>query len=150
MREEFSAGGVLFKDGEVLLIKNPSDVWTFPKGLVEAGEKPENTAIREVFEETGVKGKIVAPIGDIRYWYVREREKIRKRVLFYLMEYLEGEPRPSWEVKDAKFFPQEEVKRLLKYKGDKEIFEKALEILYSGKNTLFPFKISLHKDGGPC
>jgi len=60
---------------------------------VEAGEKPENTAIREVFEETGVKGKIVAPIGDIRYWYVREGEKIRKRVLFYLMEYLEGEPR---------------------------------------------------------
>ena len=43
MREEFAAGGVLFKDGEVLLIKNPSDVWTFPKGLVEAGEKPENT-----------------------------------------------------------------------------------------------------------
>ena len=72
MREEFSAGGVLFKDGEVLLIKNPSDVWTFPKGLVKAGEKPENTAIREVFEETGVKGKIVAPIGDSKRDHVEK------------------------------------------------------------------------------
>lgn len=71
MKEEFSAGGVLLKDGEVLLIKNPSDVWTFPKGLVESGENPEETAIREVSEETGVKGKIVAPIGEIRYWYIR-------------------------------------------------------------------------------
>ncbi|HAV40445.1 MAG: NUDIX hydrolase [Aquificota bacterium] len=130
MKEEFSAGGVLLKDGEVLLIKNPSDVWTFPKGLVESGENPEETAIREVSEETGVKGKIVAPIGEIRYWYMREGERIKKKVLFYLMEYLEGEPRPSWEVKDAKFFPLEEAKRLLKYKGDKEIFKKALEMLY--------------------
>ncbi|QWK13179.1 MAG: NUDIX hydrolase [Aquificota bacterium] len=130
MKEEFSAGGVLLKDGEVLLIKNPSDVWTFPKGLVESGENPEETAIKEVSEETGVKGKIVAPIGEIRYWYMREGERIKKKVLFYLMEYLEGEPRPSWEVKDAKFFPLEEAKRLLKYKGDKEIFKKALEMLY--------------------
>ncbi len=149
MREEFSAGGVLLKNGEVLLIKNPSDVWTFPKGLVEAGEKPEETAIREVFEETGVKGKIIAPIGEIRYWYMREGERIRKKVLFYLMEYLEGEPRPSWEVKEAKFFPLEEAKRLLKYKGDKEIFKRALEMLYSEKSTLFPLKIPLHKEGSP-
>ncbi len=82
MIEEVSAGGVLLKDNEVLLIKNPSDVWTFPKGNIEEGENPEETAIREVFEETGVKGKIIAPIGKIRYWYMREGKKIRKKVIF--------------------------------------------------------------------
>ncbi len=129
MKEEFSAGGLLIKEGRVLLIKNPSDVWTFPKGLVEKGEKPEDTAIREVYEETGVKGRIVLELGRISYWYVREGEKIRKRVVYYLMEYLHGEPKPSWEVKDAKFFTIEEAKRLLKYKGDKEIFRRALEAI---------------------
>ncbi|MFN3975588.1 MAG: NUDIX hydrolase [Aquificaceae bacterium] len=150
MSEEFSAGGVLLKDGEVLLIRNPSDVWTFPKGLLEAGEGPEEAAIREVFEETGVRGKILAPIGEIRYWYMREGRRVRKKVLFYLMEYMEGEPKPSWEVKDAKFFTLEEAKRLLKYKGDREIFKKALEMLHSGKKqALLPFKIPFHKEGGP-
>ncbi len=129
MIEEVSAGGVLLKDNEVLLIKNPSDVWTFPKGNIEEGENPEETAIREVFEETGVKGKIIAPIGEIRYWYMREGKKIRKKVIFYLMEYLEGNPNPSWEVKAAAFFPLQEAKKLLKYKGDKEIFEKTMQFI---------------------
>ncbi len=128
MIEEVSAGGVLFKDREVLLIKNPSGIWTFPKGLIERGEIPEETATREVFEETGIKGRIIAPLGEIRYWYMREGQKVRKRVIFFLMEYLEGEPKASWEVQEASFFPIQEVKRLLKYKGDKEIFEKSLNI----------------------
>lgn len=128
MIEEVSAGGVLFKDREVLLIKNPFGVWTFPKGLIERGERPEETAAREVFEETGIKGRIIAPLGEIRYWYMREGQKVRKRVIFFLMEYLEGETKASWEVQEASFFPIQEVKRLLKYKGDKEIFEKSLNI----------------------
>ena len=129
MIEEVSAGGVLLKDNEVLLIKNPSDVWTFPKGNIEEGENPEETAIREVFEETGVKGKIIAPIGEIKYWYMREANKIRKKVFFYLMEYLGGDPNPSWEVKAAAFFTLQEAKKLLKYKGDKEIFEKTIKLI---------------------
>lgn len=129
MKEEFSAGGVLIKDRELLLIKNPSDVWTFPKGLVEEGESPEDAAIREVYEETGVKGRIVSELGKINYWYVREGEKIRKSVVYYLMDYVDGKPKPSWEVKDARFFPLEEVEKLLKYKGDKEIFRKALKTI---------------------
>ncbi|RLJ70754.1 8-oxo-dGTP diphosphatase [Hydrogenivirga caldilitoris] len=129
MKREFSAGGVLFKDGSVLLIKTPSGVWSFPKGNVEKGEKPEEAAVREVIEETGVKGKVVDYIGEISYWYQLKGEKIFKRVKYFLMEYLEGEPQPSWEVLDAKFFPVEEANKLLKYKGDKEIFKKALERL---------------------
>ncbi len=137
MRREFSAGGVLFKDGEVLLIKNPSGAWSFPKGNIEKGERPEETAVREVLEETGVKGEIIDYIGEISYWYYFEGEKTFKTVKYYLMRYLEGEPKPSWEVQDARFFPVEEAKKLLKYKGDKEIFEKALKKLSPEPPKLF-------------
>ena len=128
MKREFSAGGVLFKDDEVLLIQNLSGVWSFPKGNIEAGETPEETAVREVWEETNVKGKILAYIGEIHYWYRLKGEKVFKTVKYYLMEYISGEPQASWEVKDARFFPTEETKKLLKYRGDKEIFKKALEL----------------------
>ena len=128
MRREFSAGGVLFKDNFVLLIKNPSGLWTFPKGLIEEGEPPEQTALREVYEETGIKGKVLDYIGEVQYWYQLHGEKILKKVKYYLMKYVEGEPKPSWEVEEAKFVPVENAEKLLKYKGDKEIFKKALEL----------------------
>ena len=129
MIKEFSAGGVLFRGDEVLLIKNPSGVWSFPKGIVEEGENPEETALREVYEETGIKGRILSYIGEIGYWYVRNGQKVQKRVAYYLMEYLEGEPKPSWEVQDASFFSVQEAEKLLKYKGDRQVFKKALELL---------------------
>ena len=128
MRREFSAGGVLFKDNLVLLIQNPSGVWTFPKGVIEKGETPEQAALREVYEETGIKGEILDYIGEIQYWYQLHGEKIFKKVKYYLMRYVEGEPKPSWEVKEAKFIPIDTAKKLLKYKGDKEILKKALEL----------------------
>ncbi|WP_457600078.1 NUDIX hydrolase [Hydrogenivirga sp.] len=131
MKREFSAGGVLFRDGEVLLIKNPSGVWSFPKGNVEKGESPEETAVREVYEETGIRGKITDYLGEISYWYRLGGERIFKKVKYYLIDYVSGDPKPSWEVQDAKFFPIEEAQKLLKYKGDREIFSKALERLRS-------------------
>ncbi len=130
MKREFSAGGVLLKDNkEVLLIKNPSNVWTFPKGLVEKGESPEETAMREVFEETGVKGDIIAYLGEISYFYYFKGEKIFKKVKFYLMKYVSGTPKPSWEVKETRFFSLKEAEKVLQYKGDKKIFKKALDML---------------------
>ncbi len=130
MKREFSAGGVLLKDNkEVLLIKNPSNVWTFPKGLVEKGESPEETAMREVFEETGVKGDIIAYLGEISYFYYLKGEKIFKKVKFYLMKYVSGTPKPSWEVKETRFFSLKEAEKVLQYKGDKKIFKKALDML---------------------
>ncbi len=129
MRREFSAGGVLFRDGEVLLIQNTSGVWTFPKGNIERGEKPADTALREVKEETGIEGKIVDYLGEVSYWYVFRGEKVFKKVYYYLMEYVRGERRVSWEVKDVAFFPIDRAKKLLKYKGDREIFQKALSRL---------------------
>lgn len=129
MLYEFSAGGVLFRGEQVLLIKNPSGVWTFPKGLVEKGEDPSQTAVREVWEETGIRGEVLQRVGDVEYWYHRDGKRIKKKVTYFIMKYTDGETKPSWEVMDAKFFPLHEAKRLLKYRGDKDIFNKALYIL---------------------
>jgi len=131
LRREFSAGGVVIKDKkEVLLIKNPSNVWTFPKGHIEPGETKEQAAIREVKEETNIDAQIVDYLGEISYFFTWGGVKIYKTVYFFLMRYIAGIPVPSWEVKDARFFPFERAKKLLKYKGDKVIFERALEKLY--------------------
>lgn len=130
-RREFSAGGVVIKDKkEVLLIKNPSNIWTFPKGHIEKGETKEEAAIREVKEETNIDAEIVTYLGEISYFFVWGGVRVYKTVYFFLMRYVAGIPVPSWEVKDARFFPLERAKQLLKYKGDKEIFSKALEKLY--------------------
>ncbi|WP_340695304.1 NUDIX hydrolase [Hydrogenobacter thermophilus] len=136
MLYEFSAGGVLIKDGKILLVKNPSGVWTFPKGIVEQGESTEDAALREVEEETGIRGEILQKIGEIEYFYMREGERIKKKVVYFLMKYKSGEPKASWEVVDAKFFPLEDAKKLVKYKGDKEILKKALSLA-----PLFPEKL---------
>jgi 8-oxo-dGTP diphosphatase len=129
-RREYSAGGVVIKDRrEVLLIKNPSGVWTFPKGHIEPGETKEEAAVREVKEETNIDAEIVDYLGEISYFFVWGGVRIYKTVYFYLMRYVSGIPVPSWEVKDARFFPLEKAERRLKYKGDKEIFSKALQKL---------------------
>jgi 8-oxo-dGTP diphosphatase len=131
VRREFSAGGVVIKDKkEVLLIKNPSNIWTFPKGHIEKGETREQAAVREVKEETNVDAQIVTYLGEISYFFTWGGVRIYKTVYFFLMKYISGIPVPSWEVKDARFFPLNRAESLLKYKGDKEIFRKALENLH--------------------
>jgi 8-oxo-dGTP diphosphatase len=131
IRREFSAGGVVIKDKrEVLLIKNPSNIWTFPKGHIEKGETREEAAVREVKEETNVDAQIVTYLGEISYFFTWGGVRIYKTVYFFLMRYISGIPVPSWEVKDARFFPLNRAESMLKYKGDKEIFRKALENLH--------------------
>jgi len=129
-RREYSAGGVVIKDRrEVLLIKNPSGIWTFPKGHIEPGETKEQAAVREVKEETNIDAEIVDYLGEISYSFVWAGVRIYKTVYFFLMRYVAGIPAPSWEVKDARFFDLERAKKLLRYKGDKAIFSRALERL---------------------
>ncbi|HIC09242.1 MAG TPA: NUDIX hydrolase, partial [Aquificales bacterium] len=125
------AGGVVIKDKkEVLLIKNPSNVWTFPKGHIEKGETPIQAAIREVKEETKVEGEVISYLGKINYSFFWKGIKVYKTVYFYLMRYISGIPVPSWEVKDTRFFPLEKAQKLLRYKGDKRIFLRALNKLH--------------------
>ncbi len=143
-KREISAGGVVFKKEPeriyILLIKpsgktkNKAQVWTFPKGHID-DQQPEEAAIREVKEETGIEARIVEKLGSIKYSFQWEGEKIFKIVTFYLMEYFSGDPaNHDAEVSDAQWFELDQVKNLLKYKGDKEIFAKAYARLTGARN----------------
>jgi len=137
IKNQVSSGGVIFRENnntaEIALISvKGGNVWCLPKGLVEKGELPEETAVREVQEETGLKGRIIDKIGDISYWYFIKEENIRSRktVHFYLMKYEGGTTADhNWEVDDAAWFAVDEALKKVSYKGDKEIVEKAKNII---------------------
>jgi len=104
-----------------------------PKGLVDPGEKPEQTAIREVVEETGVTAVPVTKLGDIKYAYVRTwggKERVFKIVSFYLFRYQSGQideitPEMRIEVKRALWIPLEDAVRKLAYRGEKDMVRRA-------------------------
>jgi 8-oxo-dGTP pyrophosphatase MutT (NUDIX family) len=106
-----------------------------PKGLVDAGEKPEQTALREVREETGLTAALVTKLGDVKYVYVRswgDRERVFKIVSFYLLRCLSGEidqiaPEMRIEVKRALWVPLDEAAKALAYKGEREMVKRAQE-----------------------
>lgn len=134
MKRAFSAGGVVFKTvGDatyVLLISTKGgEVWALPKGLIEKGESSEEAALREIEEETGIRGKIVDELGEVSYWFKLKDEKYFKTVKYYLVEYLEGSINPDFEVDSAEWFKIDEALKRLTYKSDREILEKALEKL---------------------
>lgn len=137
IKKQVSSGGVIFRktgsDIEIALIGvKGGNVWCLPKGIVEKGEKTEETAVREVVEETGLCGKVLNKIGDISYWYYikEENTKCKKTVHFYLLEYLSGSTDyHNWEVDRAEWFPLDEALQKVSYKGDRQIVEKAKEML---------------------
>ncbi len=112
-------------------------VLALPKGLVDPGEKPEQTAIREVQEETGVTGTIVAKLTDIKYVYVRtwgDKQRVFKIVSFYLLSYDTGRiddvsTEMRIEVKRAQWLPLEEAVRKLSYKGERDVVKLAEKYL---------------------
>jgi 8-oxo-dGTP pyrophosphatase MutT (NUDIX family) len=109
-------------------------VWALPKGLIGPGEKPDQTALREVAEETGIEARLVGKLGDVRYVYTWAGERVFKVVSFYLLRYSRGRlgelpPETAFEVAEARWLPLEEAPRLLSYKGEREMAEKALASL---------------------
>jgi 8-oxo-dGTP pyrophosphatase MutT (NUDIX family) len=141
MRREFSAGGVLVRRlrGRWMLAAirpagKPPGTWALPKGLIGAGEKAEATALREVAEETGASGDSLGKLGDVRYVYTWAGERVFKVVSFYLLRYRRGRlgdlpPAHAHEVAEARWLPLVEAPRLLAYKGEREMAEKALDRL---------------------
>ena len=138
MEREFSAGGVLVKTlrGRPMVAAirprgKPEGVWALPKGNLEAGERPEETALREVFEETGVRGHLVEKLGDVKYTYTRrDRARVFKIVSFYLLRAGLGrigdiEERMRVEVDEARWLPLDDAPRLLAYGGEREMAKKA-------------------------
>ena len=108
------------------------DVWALTKGLVGPGESPADTALREVAEETGVEGRLVEKLGDVRYVYTWSGERVFKVVSFFLVRYVRGRlgdipDRFRHEVAETRWLPLDEAPKLLSYKGEREMAAKALE-----------------------
>lgn len=109
----------------------PEGTWALPKGLIGPGERAELTALREVAEETGVEATPVEKLGDIRYVYMWEGERVFKVVSFFLFRYRGGRlgdipAEHAHEVTEVRWLPLEEAPRLLAYKGEREMATKAL------------------------
>ena len=140
---EVSAGGVMYRkhgDGIQIALIHVRNRWGLPKGHVEEGERIEETALREVREETGLEGRVVKKLGDIRYAYrdkTKEGEPIRiyKRVHFYLLRYQKGDVRDhDHEVDEARWFPMDQVIKNLKFATERKMVHRALGILSASDN----------------
>lgn len=140
---QVSSGGVLYRETgagyEVALIKiRGGTVHALPKGLIDKGEQPEATAIREVREETGMLGETIAPLGAIDYYYYSKSEDTRyfKQVYFFLLRYSSGrESDHDREVEEVEWVPAEEAVGVLAYRGEREVMRRALDLLESRGGT---------------
>src|SRR5215212_5356329 len=134
--QERSAGGVVVRGDEVIVIvptrrgAQGQRVLALPKGHVDPGETPDQTARREVREETGVEADLVEKLGEVRYFYQRSGKRIFKRVTFYLFAYRGGSlDDHDVEVEEALWMPLAEAVEALSYDGEREIAERALSAI---------------------
>lgn len=129
--KEFSAGAVVFRKvkGELkyLILCSHQNIWGFPKGHIEKGESEEQAALREVFEETGLKGKLVEGFCErTSYIFTLNKRTINKNVVFFLFEAETNSVKLSdVEHKNHKWFSYENTKKLLTHDDSKKILEKA-------------------------
>jgi 8-oxo-dGTP pyrophosphatase MutT (NUDIX family) len=132
-----SAGGIVYRKGpegiEVVLCGRTGDnVWGLPKGTPEPGESLEETAIREVSEETGLDVRIERKVGTITYWFARVEEGVRfhKTVHHYLMQPVGGDvANHDHEYDVVQWFAAEQALKTLTYENERNILRKALEMI---------------------
>lgn len=126
---ETSYGGVVVRGDEVLVITpiGKRRVIGLPKGGPNPGERPEETAAREVREETGVTATVREFLGDVNYWYRRGGRRVYKTVHFYLCDYVSGSTEDhDHEVEEARWMPLAEAVSGLSYPGERALIERAL------------------------
>ena len=137
--DQVSAGGVAFrwKDSEpeiAIVSVKPKLRWQLPKGIVDPGEAPQVTAVREVREEAGVETELIKLIETIEYWYrsVKYGKPVRyhKFVHFYLLEYRSGNVSDhDHEVEEARWVGFDEALEMLEFKGERDVVQKAREMI---------------------
>ncbi|MDO4965467.1 MAG: NUDIX hydrolase [Lachnospiraceae bacterium] len=147
MSEAVSCGGVVIHRGKILLlyknIHNRYEGWVLPKGTVEKGESFEQTALREVKEESGVKAEIIKFVGTSNYSFSVYDENINKEVHWYLMvaDNYDSKPQREEFFMDSGYYKYHEAYHLLKFQNEKNILEKAYNIYHAMKRDgTFPWK----------
>jgi len=130
VREAVAAGGVVIRRGEhgpEVVLAGREGMWVLPKGTPDADERIEDTATREVREETGLDVRIVRPIGQMEYWFALPRRRVHKVVHFYLMEALGGDTsRHDHEYDEVRWVPVDDARRMLSFETYREMLERAL------------------------
>lgn len=130
-----SAGGVVARDDEILLIAlRDGRRWQLPKGHLEPGETAEEAAVREVREETGVRGRTVARLPSIEYWFVEGGRRIHKVVDYYLLDYAAGsaDDFDPDEVSGARWFGWDEGIAKLSFDNEREVAAAARKLWRGG------------------
>src|SRR3954447_17407509 len=125
---ETSYGGVVLRGDELLVITPTGKrVTGLPKGGMEAGETPEQSAAREVREENGIEATVIEPLGDVRYTYRRGGRLVRKTVPFFLCEYVRGSTADhDLEVDNARWISLASAREALSYPGERALIERLL------------------------
>ena len=134
IEHQVSAGGVVYREANgqlevVLCGRRSPPLWALPKGTPDSGEALDQTALREVQEETGLEVAIQMPLGNIEYWFFRSQDRVRchKTVHFYLMVPTGGD----FSLHDPEFdfvrwFPESEMFKVMTYESEAGIVQKAL------------------------
>src|SRR5687768_3698675 len=138
-RDQVSSGGVAFRwqnlEPEIAIVSvKPSLRWQLPKGIVDPGESPEITAVREVREEAGIETDLPSLIETIEYWYRSTKYgkpvRFHKFVHFYLLSYRSGDVTDhDHEVEEARWVSFEEAMEMLAFKSERKVVEKAKEMI---------------------
>lgn len=132
IEEHFSAGGIVYRvvDGRVEVVlcgREQPEVWALPKGTPDLGESTEQTALREVREETGLEVSLEKDAGEIEYWFTKPDARVHKRVKFYLMHANGGSTDDhDPEFDRVRWFPSKEAIRVMTYPTEVKLLENAL------------------------
>lgn len=137
--DQISAGGVAFRwndsEPEIAIVSvKPKMRWQLPKGIVDPGESPSVTAVREVREEAGIETDLIKLIETIEYWYRSTKNgkpvRFHKFVHFYLLQYKSGEvSNHDHEVEESRWVSFEEAIERLTFESEREVVKKAREMI---------------------